>query len=56
MMPHFGIKVDAAKNASLVGGREGSFQADDSSIELWVVPTDEECRIAQETRQALGLQ
>ena len=56
MMPHFGIKVDADKNASLVGGREGSFQADDSSIELWVVPTDEECRIAQETRQALGLQ
>ena len=56
MMQHFGIKVDADKNASLVGGREGSFQADDSSIELWVVPTDEECRIAQETRQALGLQ
>ena len=56
MMPHFGIKVDSTKNASLVGGKEGSFHADDSSIELWVVPTDEECRIAQETRQALGLQ
>ena len=55
MMPHFGIKVDSTKNASLVGGKEGSFQADDSSIELWVVPTDEECRIAQETREALGL-
>ena len=55
MMPHFGIKVDSAKNASLVGGKEGSFHADDSSIELWVVPTDEECRIAQETREALGL-
>lgn len=55
MMPHFGIKVDVDKNASLVGGREGCFHADDSSIELWVVPTDEECRIAQETRQALGL-
>ena len=55
MMPHCGIKVDAAENASLVGGKEGSFHADDSSIELWVVPTDEECRIAQETREALGL-
>ncbi|MGP5415912.1 MULTISPECIES: acetate/propionate family kinase [Psychrobacter] len=55
MMPHFGIKVDSIKNASLVGGKEGSFHADDSSIELWVVPTDEECRIAQETREALGL-
>ena len=55
MMPHIGIKVDSTKNASLVGGKEGSFHADDSSIELWVVPTDEECRIAQETREALGL-
>lgn len=55
MMPHFGIKVDSTKNASLVGGKEGRFHADDSSIELWVVPTDEECRIAQETREALGL-
>ncbi|MBE0407121.1 acetate/propionate family kinase [Psychrobacter sp. AOP22-C1-22] len=55
MMPHFGIKVDTDKNASLVGGSEGSFHSDDSNIELWVVPTDEECRIAQETRQALNL-
>ena len=55
VMRHFGIKVDADKNASLFGGSEGSFHADDSSIELWVVPTDEECRIAQETREALGL-
>lgn len=55
MIPHFGIKVDSTKNASLVGGKEGRFHADDSSIELWVVPTDEECRIAQETREALGL-
>ena len=55
VMRHFGIKVDADKNAGLVGGNEGSFHADDSSLELWVVPTDEECRIAQETRAALGL-
>jgi acetate kinase len=56
VMRHFGIKVDASKNAGLVGGNEGSFHTDDSSIELWVVPTDEEYRIAQETRAALGLQ
>ncbi|MCD1278574.1 MULTISPECIES: acetate/propionate family kinase [Psychrobacter] len=55
VMRHFGIKVNADKNASLFGGSEGSFHADDSSIELWVVPTDEECRIAQETRDALDL-
>lgn len=53
VMRHFGIKFDADKNKALVGGSEGSFQSDDSDIEVWVIPTDEECRIAQETRQAL---
>lgn len=55
VMRHFGIKVAADKNAKLVGGNEGSFHSDDSSLELWVIPTDEEGRIAQETREALGL-
>lgn len=55
VMRHFGIKVAADKNAKLVGGKEGSFHSDDSSLELWVIPTDEEGRIAQETREALGL-
>ncbi|MBF0657345.1 acetate kinase [Psychrobacter sp. NG25] len=55
VMRHFGIKFDAEKNDDLVGGAEGSFQDEGSSIELWVVPTDEECQIAKETRQALGL-
>ena len=55
VMRHFGIKFDAEKNDDLVGGAEGSFQDKDSSIELWVIPTDEECQIAKETRQALGL-
>lgn len=55
VMRHFGIVFDANKNKKLVGGSEGSFQSAESSIELWVIPTDEECRIAQETRQALGL-
>lgn len=55
VMRHFGIKVDADKNANLVGGNEGSFHGEDSSLELWVIPTDEEGRIAQETREALDL-
>lgn len=56
VMRHFGIKVDADKNKGLVGGVEGSFHDKDSSIELWVIPTDEECQIAKETRQTLGLE
>ncbi|WP_201529876.1 acetate/propionate family kinase [Psychrobacter frigidicola] len=55
VMRHFGIKVDTDENTALVGGAEGSFHSKDSSIELWVVPTDEECQIAKETRQTLGL-
>lgn len=55
VMRHFGIKIDADKNANLVGGNEGSFHSSDSSLELWVIPTDEEGRIAQETREALHL-
>ncbi|MFP3570115.1 acetate kinase, partial [Paraburkholderia sp. SIMBA_030] len=55
VMRHFGIKMDIEKNAGLYGGQEGSFQAEGSSVELWVIPTDEEYRIAQETRQALNL-
>lgn len=55
VMRHFGIKFDDDKNKSLAGGAEGSFHSEDSSIELWVIPTDEECQIAKETRQTLGL-
>ena len=55
VMRHFGITFNEDKNKSLFGGSEGSFHDDDSSIELWVIPTDEECQIAKETRQTLGL-
>ncbi|AMW05254.1 acetate/propionate family kinase [Gemmatimonas phototrophica] len=44
-----GLRVDAAANESLVGGREGRFSAEGSSMEAWVVPTDEELLIARDT-------
>ncbi|HWH50304.1 MAG TPA: acetate kinase, partial [Gemmatimonadaceae bacterium] len=44
----FGIGVDAAKNAALVG-REGRIDRDGSRAELWVIPTDEELLIARDT-------
>ncbi|WP_323842000.1 MULTISPECIES: acetate kinase [unclassified Moraxella] len=52
---HFGIKINEAKNAELSRGAEGSFHADDSAVELWVIPTDEEYQIMSESRAALGL-
>ncbi len=43
-----GIRCDPTRNAALVG-REGRFDADDSRVELWVIPTDEELLIARDT-------
>lgn len=52
---HFGLRVDATANAAAVGGREGRIDPgkEGQAPELWVIPTDEEGRIAEETRQLL---
>lgn len=55
VMRHFGLDIDQQKNAELYGGEEGSFHTADSRYELWVIPTDEEYQIAEETRAVLGL-
>lgn len=49
-LKHLGIKPDADKNKTLIRGAEGSFHQADSAVQLWVIPTDEEGRIANETR------
>ena len=54
-LKHIGAKADAAKNAELFRGAEGSFHTADSAVELWVIPTDEEFQIASESRAVLGL-
>jgi acetate kinase len=43
-----GIRPDDAANTKL-SGREGRFDASDSRVALWVVPTDEELLIARDT-------
>ncbi|MDO5768572.1 MAG: acetate kinase [Psychrobacter sp.] len=55
ILRHFDIQADWDKNAALIRGNEGRFDAAGSEVQLWVIPTDEEYRIAQETREALGL-
>ena len=54
-MRQFGLKIDEAKNEVLIRGEEGSFHSDNSRYELWVIPTDEEYRICEETRAVLDL-
>jgi acetate kinase len=43
-----GIEVDAAKNAALTG-TEGRFDAANTRVQLWAIPTDEELLIARDT-------
>ena len=43
-----GISVDEAKNNALVGS-EGRMDADNTRVQLWVIPTDEELLIARDT-------
>lgn len=54
-LKHIGAKFDADKNETLKFGAEGSFHTEESAIELWVIPTDEEFQIASESRAVLGL-
>lgn len=52
-LPHFGLRLAARANAATVGGREGRIDLAAGGPQLWVIPTDEEGRIAEETRQLL---
>ena len=49
-----GLRVSPERNLALVGGREGKFSTDDSSLEAWVVPTDEELLIARDTYRVVA--
>lgn len=44
-----GLTLDPARNAEMVGGREGRISTDDSRLAAWVIPTDEELLIARDT-------
>lgn len=54
LLPHFGLNLDYEANQRTVRSQEGRI---DSGIgaQIWVIPTDEEGRIAAETRQTLAL-
>jgi acetate kinase len=55
LLPHFGLALDPAANRETIRGREGRIDTlTPNRPALWVIPTDEEGRIADETRQLLG--
>ena len=43
-----GLRLDPERNRLTVGGREGRISADGSTLEAWVIPTDEELLIARD--------
>ncbi len=45
-----GVKIDEAKNEELVHGKEGKISTPDSSIDVFVIPTNEELVIARDTK------
>ncbi|MGR2740561.1 acetate/propionate family kinase [Billgrantia sp. Q4P2] len=49
LLPHFGLQLNRAVNSETIRGREGRIDA--GGRQLWVIPTDEEGQIANETRQ-----
>jgi acetate kinase len=51
-LDRLGLTLDSALNART--GQEGRISAGSSSIEAWVLPTDEEAEMAEETRTWLG--
>ena len=47
-----GVKIDAEKNS--VRGKEAIISADDSKVTVWVIPTNEELMIAQDTAELVN--
>ena len=43
-----GVAIDAQKNEQTTG-KEGAIHAEDSRLQVWVIPTDEELLIARDT-------
>ena len=54
LLPHFGFALDNDANEATIRGKEGKLDsASHEGPKVWVIPTDEEGRIAMETRHCL---
>ena len=54
-LPHFGFNLDKNANNELKRGTEGRIDSG-TGPQIWVVPTDEEGRIAQEVQSVIELE
>ena len=53
-MDYLGVKVCADRNSAGSTGRDEKISADDSKVEVWVVPTNEELLIARDTYEIVS--
>ena len=44
-----GVKIDTEANEKTIHGKEGKISAPDSSVDVFVIPTNEELVIARDT-------
>ena len=49
-----GVQIDAAKNKEMVLGKEGKISTEDSAIDVYVIPTNEELVIARDTQEIVS--
>ena len=54
-LAYLGVRVDAARNHAALGDTPQAIHADDSEVEVWVIPTDEGRVAAQEALLLLAL-
>lgn len=46
-----GVRIDKQRNEEMIHGRCGKISADDSAVEVYVIPTNEELVIARDTKE-----
>ena len=51
-LEYLGVKIDPEKNT--IRGKEAIISADDSKVTVWVIPTNEELMIAQDTAELVN--
>ncbi|MEZ6062282.1 MAG: acetate/propionate family kinase [Planctomycetaceae bacterium] len=49
-----GIRLDDSRNSAVCRGKEACLSSDDSQVQVWVVPTNEELVVARQTAAAIG--
>ncbi|MBQ1991419.1 MAG: acetate kinase, partial [Clostridia bacterium] len=48
------VKIDKEINNQTVGGKEAKISTDDSKIDVYVIPTNEELVIARDTQEIVN--